>query len=631
MTNPLTGTVYANAGEQTLPGVDPFIDTDLYRQVVTHSQLLNQRLFCGRRDHNLSVKWNVISSHQPQDVDSRACEFNKSLHDVEGRYIDIRLRRILKSQIYLSRGIILATRHVMGGPSQYRYPRSLHDEILLLTESFLLECMIWEEERPVGNEKECIQAMQSRVSKEKEEAIARYRAYGWDTLDGIEHHITEDWDRALQLLIKLRISKKHRTRFEPFLEAWRNLRVSAIVENYPLSFWHRKPLAAIMSHSRHSHMECHLSRLLNHMFLRIYHITTSDLRSIISTGFLRRDLRPESTLIGPYVHAAGIDALKDDQDWRHVTSLQLNEELLQKVLARWIDIGEDENEVAREARRYILPPYITTLIVVETASSKHLQQELTKIAESNPSLICLSTGIRDYPIATCSISYCIAIRDNRSRWRNRALIKGAEFTSSVGFESCTLEEVYEPLSFRSSLEVHKPHYPIVEAYGSHIKLNSRGRCFVLFYSAQSGKMTITASIHTYHLMQITCAIQSDQASFPEILAWTKQDSGLDEVSFNMSNVPPGCGEVLISAVPLKASGGTKKYWLDYETNPFSHTWEIHGPVNIQWTAEEGDSSSTKSSSSHENIKGDDTIIDDAELMGQHGSSSAHIEDTETGD
>ncbi|KAK7023531.1 hypothetical protein VNI00_016682 [Paramarasmius palmivorus] len=537
MTNPLTGTVSANAGERALPGVDPFIDTDLYRQVVTHSRLLNHRLFCGRLDHNLFVKWNLISSHQPQDADSRACEFNKSLHDIEGRYIDVRLRRILKSQIYLSRGIILATRHVLDSPSgaswDSRYPRSLHDEILLLAESFLLECMIWEEERPVGNEKECIQAMQLRVSKEKEEAITRYRAYSWDTLDGIEHHMAEDWNRALHLLIQLRISENHRTRVTPFLEAWKHLRISAIVENYPLSFWHRKPLAAIMRHSRHSDMESHLSRLLNHMFLRVYHITTADLRSIISTGFLRRDLRPESTLRGPYVHAAGIDALKDDQDWRHVTSLQLSEELLQKVLGRCIDIGEDENEDVKEARRYILPPYITTLIVVETASSSHLQQELTKLAKSNPT-----------------------------------------------------------------------------------------------------------SIHTHHPMQITCAIQSDQTSFPEILAWTKQDSGLDEVSFDMSDVPPGCGEVLISAVPLKASGRTETYWLDYETNPFSHTWEIHGPVNIQWTPEERDSSVMQTGSSHENPKGDDKArektMEDPEhqrlsSMGQHSSRSAHIEDTETGD
>ncbi|KAK7023530.1 hypothetical protein VNI00_016681 [Paramarasmius palmivorus] len=626
-TNALIGTVYASTSGKVLPDIDPFISTDLYKQVLAHSQSLSKKLFRRRSDNELFVKWNLIGSCLPPDNDN-ASGNKKSLHDDEKRYCDISSRRILKSQVYISRGIMIATRHMMNSqsetPQDSCYTGSLYDEALLLAESFLLECMIYEQEKNVGDEKECIQAMQLRVSKEKEEAVARYREYSWGTLDDIEHHMTEDWDRVLKLLIQIRISKEHNS-VKPFLEAWNNSHTSrsAIVEKYPNEFWHRTPLQDIMSKSHR--------RFVQYVVPRMDNILESGKASIIPTRYLRGDLRPETTLRGPYVHAADIDTLQASSDWHQVTSLQLSGALLLKVV-------ENYNGDSKQGRRYNLPQHITTLIVVDIPASNRFQQALIEIARSNRNLICLSTGTCDEPIATS-----IAIRENREWWRTEALTQDPDFASSIGFESCTFEEVYKPLSSQSHLEDHKPHCPIVEAYGDHIKLNSRGRCSVLFCSRREGKMTILASIHTHHPMRVICTIQSDQRSFSQVFARTKQSSGLDDILFDIPNIPSGCGEVLISAVPLKASGKTRKprtYWFDDETNPFSHTWEIHGLVKIEWTAAEGDSPSKQTGPSNENAEGDDkaknATIDDVESrcsssMGQHRNGSAHIEDTETRD
>ncbi|ESK82336.1 hypothetical protein Moror_2228 [Moniliophthora roreri MCA 2997] len=591
-TYPPTGALLATIGSQIFKKYDSFIGSQPYLQVVDHSQLLSAHLFGGQQHPTLAVRWNLLglsdSVPDPRHVHGDSHRpINILLSTYDKKYMDLAQPWRLKSEYCQARGPMLA--QLAARDDLYRgeiidlHATSFYGEVLFLVESFVLELHLWHQETDIGDPTvlqqilpECIQAMQSRIATEKEQAIARSKGYKW-TYTRDEGRLSERWDNVLQALLHLRESEDLHTTANALLEHISSSspgtpiesvtdNLDKLVSNTSLDYWIQK-IANFQIEDTYSitpTSQQKLKMMLNAMFFH--------LQSILSHGFSQahsgRGLWgsfieiPDSASWGPYVQSFTLEALHKNTQCVAVELLVPLSMSQQKVReGKKIEDTEDAEEVHGEennrARANTLRDYLPLI-----AASKQLttlirsfdltddnRSVVTNFITSNSNLVCLAGMECHEPEEDCEQPYCKAIFTNRQSWKERAQ-NNKSFASTVGFESYWAEDI--------------------QAMGDYIQLYDTGRCLVLFYCPSAGELKVTLNVcRGSRTISLKATLQSDldKALIHEVpVQQNKWD--LEQVIFCF-NVPYGAGEIAIQDVTT--------FW--------SGRWKIHDLVKVEWNPE----------------------------------------------
>ncbi|ESK83601.1 hypothetical protein Moror_12050 [Moniliophthora roreri MCA 2997] len=592
-TYPPTGALLATIGSQILKKYDSFINSQPYLQVVDYSQLLSAHLF-GRQQHpTLAVRWNLIglSDSVPDPRHAHGVShrlMNVPLSTYDKKYMDLAQLWGLKSEYCQARGLMLA--QLAARDNVYReeaidhFAVSFYSEALFLMESFVLELHLWHQETDIGNPTvlqqilpECIQAMQSRIATEKEQAIARSGGY--------KQTDTRQWDQVLQILLHLRESEDFHPTANALLEHISSLspgtQIRSVIDKlnrlvpYTILGDLIQKIANFQTEDTYSITPTSQQKLRIMLYAMFFH-----LQSILSDGFsqahsdgklwwLFRKI-PDSASWGLYIHSFTPEVLHTNTQCVAV-QLLVPSSMSQQKVSRQEEMGdtEDAEEVHREenkeGRANTLEDYLpliaaskqlTTLISLFDLTDGN-RSVVTKFITSNSNLVCLAGMECDNPEEDCEQPHCKAIFTNRQSWKERAQ-NNKFFASTVGFES------YLPRD--------------VQAMGDYIQLLGTGRCLVLFHCSSAGELKVTLNVRrrsTTIFLRATLQSNLDKALIHKVpVRQNKWD--LEQVIFCF-NVPYGAGEIAIQEV----------------TTLWSGHWKIHDLVKVEWNPESSSKQDTE--------------------------------------
>ncbi|KAK7041569.1 hypothetical protein VNI00_009156 [Paramarasmius palmivorus] len=585
-TIPFTRAVQLTLGDPIVKRIDAFINSQLYHEVVDHSQTLSMRLFSGHQVLSLEVSWNLSNLSLTSDSAKRNLQTSQYLSSYDDEYTVLQGSWSSKAKYCRDRGQMLEA--IAARYTEYcketidHYPASLYGELLFFVESAILELQLWREETRLianmGDEKlsrhaftECIRAMQSRITVEKQQAVGRYAVFSWE--DGSDERLIREWDGLQRVLVQLRESEYLHGKAEMLLSFLANLSprldLASSIEELG---WHLDGVIPEFTKTDswiRLHNHCGLAEgggtipNPSYKLKCMSYLMMFRLRSIIShiDGFLiaSSDIDlwtafieiPDSATWGTYIYSFAPDVV--DSSAQHVAVEVLLPSSEIALREQWYaSTGGAKGYSLREHFDLISTwSTLSTLVVRTSYISEDARSLICEFVRRNPNIICLSRMECHRPGQPCVQAHCQAVVTNREVWKQDAMDRAA-FDYRVGFEG------------------FGPSHVVTS--GDHVRLFSRihARCFILGHCPDTGNLAIRLSVqsipHGNNPPIFRATLSSDLAGDEEqteCYTIREQDrpGQLEDVVFSFSNVSGGPWEMAIHS---------------------DHSWELHGVLRIVW-------------------------------------------------
>ncbi|KAK7033960.1 hypothetical protein VNI00_012587 [Paramarasmius palmivorus] len=528
---------------------DGFLRSQLFYDVLRHAQTLRVRLFADGQDR-MDLRWDVHQDFRRtclwnnQD-ETRVCLDSASLSAHDKEYIG--LRELWDSAV----SDCIQNRYHKGDDATgaRRNNDFFRSEALVLFETSICEMYIWTREREFIDSRrmheklslqlhpECYRAMEARFTIRMQGALSRYQKYGWDDSAASQSksgagQLKEAWAYLHDTLRKLR---------SPVPNSLQQT-VQSHFQKIICQGLERENLATELSHL---FLPPPLDVWLDYQISRSGCVSSLcfALETIRNTQPHYFDSRPYH-MVEQTRSTLNLPRLRRNKDLC-VLEIKLDKE-------RQNTAGDFLNSIVypEQTRGHGQGVQMTTLILSDCHKiSSNIKVALAEHITSYPNILCLAGTRCPIPVDDCKEPHCSAVLANREAWKVNAT-KGTTFVYRVGFEGQWDAEL--------------------QARGDHIGLDKLGRCLILFYCPDQGKITVTLSARNRHDESIVLksTLMSDMGGTQtitddQVLPREADQGAPKDTVWEFWNVRKGIGEVGIQEASNKA-------------------WEVHGIIEVQW-------------------------------------------------
>ncbi|KAK7051674.1 hypothetical protein VNI00_004653 [Paramarasmius palmivorus] len=550
-------------GDQIKQENDGFLRSQLFYEVQEHAQELRRRLFSSEEKQNdLLLVWNLSPTpHDQKPHPSTGLILaSPKLSDHDNEYLNLAQLRnsvfqYLESQQCAHRNTVTeaanGTLELHGVDSMV-----LETEISNIIECAILEVYIWERELMFVDHRrskdkrlasqlypECLQAMNTRITAQKDKAFLRYKEHGWKEANDPESklitELTKAWDHLHGTLQSLR----SHIDINDLSQRIQTIRTSAqigmesagapttSIQNHFIELISKTVSAVFDTEANWSGDEPREERLSN-LWLLLTAITVEPLmpdnRWSLYTSFTQKSTISSLALTYTF-------------NIQNVCALEVQGDALQRQYLKQALHTQQNSSQQKQLATLILQSF--------NSNSSDLKSALTNYITKHPSILCLAGTKCHKPGEACEEPHCKAILTNQELWK-KSVAKGLGFAYQVGFEACDNWDV--------------------QAKGDYIQLWDTGRALVLFYAPSAGEVTIMLSVHNRYdePIELEATLKSDLDGRPvtktqEVSAGKKERKNEQDNVVFVFSVQEGVEEITIQA-----------YW--------QYKWEIHGLVKVQW-------------------------------------------------
>ncbi|KAK7033944.1 hypothetical protein VNI00_012571 [Paramarasmius palmivorus] len=429
---------------------------------------------------------------------------------------------------------------------------------------------------------ECIGAIQSRMTSDRKQALARYNGYQWKDDSVVE--LNRQWECIEQMLIRLRESNDlHLDAAELRDRAIRELpdadsssaqmltrSLGNMVTDCRLNMWFMAMSKIISDSSSSITRTTSLSSDASELDYRVDTPRPSQildslmrlflfrLKKILTHGFSMAQRYPtmwkaflqvlDSSAWEPFIEFSCLSDYTSEIVQCHRGSPLYVVEVDAETYHETQEGGEQkEEQIPAEDIPWTAR---TTSLVVRNASfdfDHALQQAITDSLKHAPNIICLG-GIPELGLDETSRQQPYrAVYTNRRAWKGRALARSS-FDYTVGFESQNSGDI--------------------QTRGNHVRLFGTARCLTLFHCPSSGKLTVSLFVRRRSgriALNATLRSDSDPASantIQYVVPTREKKGGLLCAAIHFTDVSQGGGQILIEG---------------------DRFWKVH-EVKVQWIA-----------------------------------------------